>query len=135
MNETTTRDVKTFFGKRMQYWTAKEIAEIFECHEWELEKINSKAHEKEENELWSIRETRVTFEISENWVTKREIVVETLIFNEFDDNPRTKYRTISNRFEDRDVQSIADYSKVIEDYFHYFNDDYDCYFGVFDKRK
>lgn len=134
MNEVKNPNEKTFFGMRMQYWTAKGIMELFEWQDDQKDKLNSKAFEKDEDEFWSVSRRNVVFEISKI-SNKKEIVVTTTVFNEFDDNRKTKFKTFEDRFEDKYVRTISEYAKVIEDYFTYFEDT--CYstdFGYFDRR-
>ena len=127
---------ETFFGKRMQYWTAKEIMEILEYQDDQRDEMNDSARESGSPERWSVASCNVTFEISEGFGrTKRTLVIETLLFDEFCEDPKRKYKSLTDRLDDKYVKTIADYAKVIEDYFEYFNDAYDCQFGVFDRRK
>ena len=102
------------------YYVAKAIAETFYCHEDDIEEMNRNA---EENELYSIAGTSVTFNTKTG-----KIEVQTDYFNEFDtsNNGRATIYCKVESFKDRVCHNYVESAKVFEIYNRVFDKDYHC---------
>ena len=107
------------------YYIAKAIAEEFDYQiNYQLSDRQAELRENGNSDaLLTVCDTIVTF----NEKT-RNIEIETLYFNEFDDN-QVKYSCFG-AFKNRHCRNVTDFSKVIGMYFKYFFKDFDCCFTI-----